>query len=188
MKNFSAFAILALGVWLSACTVEEPKWVGWLRDLENVLDEYDYLNSYEDIGPVTEIKTSENSNKIKMLGELRKQIETQLSLYTNVLADVAEGQKEKFLNGYELIKSHADNVLYPWRRWVQYYNKITFAVAGMANNPELLEQFAAAVSEWKRLDAQTGDMLKTIPEKDKPEFLAAVVSNRAMLEKIIPAE
>lgn len=170
-------AVIAAGL-LTGCTVEEPKWVGWLRDLQATIGEYSGIVNANP-GILLPGTVSTNTADIrKKLDDLRDKIEKMLSEYDELLKTVPTEQQEKFKNGYELMALSAENTLYPWNRWLQYYNKITYGVVATANHPEIKEQFDAAYQEWKYLEGLIAEMEQTIPANDKPFFIASVQSNR----------
>jgi hypothetical protein len=175
--NVRIFTLIA-AAFLAGCTVEEPKWVGWLRDMQAAIAEYsDIVNANPGV-LLPGTASSDTDDIRKKLDELRGKIEKMLSEYEEMIKTVPAEQQEQFKNGYDLMALSAENTLYPWNRWLQYYNKITYGVVATAKHPEIKEQFDAAYQEWRYLEGVIAEIEKTIPAKDKPFFIASVQSNR----------
>lgn len=167
------------------CTVEEPKWVGWMRELQTTIDEYGATASAHPEVLLPGVNSTNAADISKKLDALRGKILKMLAEYDEVIKTVSPDQQEKFKNGYDLMALSAENTLYPWRRWLSYYSKITYAVVATANHPEIKDQFDAAYQEWNYLEGVIASIEQTIPAVDKPFFLASVQSNRDAVKDVI---
>ncbi|OHD57852.1 MAG: hypothetical protein A2014_11350 [Spirochaetes bacterium GWF1_49_6] len=167
------------------CTVEEPKWVGWMRELQTTIDEYGATASAHPEVLLPGANSTNAADISKKLDALRGKILKMLAEYNEIIKTVSPEHQEKFKNGYDLMALSAENTLYPWRRWLSYYSKITYAVVATANHPEIKDQFDAAYQEWNYLEGVIAAIEETIPAVDKPFFLASVQSNRDAVKDVI---